>query len=88
MKKTNQNYLIELLLFPIYKRFTDVEETIVIPKKFIKKLDSIELFGETFPVPAHLEDYLTYRFGDWKTPKHKGKLITEWNGIHYDTGKL
>lgn len=88
MKKTHQNYLIEVLLFPIYKKFVDVEETITLPKRFIKELETIELFNKTFPVPAHIEEYLDYRFGDWKTPKHKGKIITEWNGIHYDFSKL
>jgi len=88
MKKSHQNYLVEVFLFPIYKKFTDIEETIVLPKKFINTLRTIELFGENFPIPNHTEDYLSYRFGDWKTPKHKGKLITEWNGIKYDFSKL
>lgn len=37
-------------------------------KKFYNKTDKVKLHGETFVTPAPLKEYLTYLYGDWKTP--------------------
>lgn len=38
------------------------------PLKFIEELGSIEFQGKNYPVPNYLEEYLVWRFGDWKVP--------------------
>jgi len=37
--------------------------------KFYEKPDKIKLHGETFLVPGPVKEYLTYVYGDWKTPR-------------------
>lgn len=38
-------------------------------KKFYTKLDKVKLHGETFITPGPVKEYLTYLYGDWKTPR-------------------
>lgn len=80
MRKTNQNPLIETLLFPIYTKFCEKIETIIIPPTYLSTTKTIKLFDTDFIIPNHPEAYLTFRFGDWETPRHKGKLVKEWKG--------
>lgn len=62
------------LFFHLYKRkYTS-------PAHHIQKLETAPLYGSPYPVPSNPEKYLTLLFGDWKVPKHKGKIITEWEG--------
>ena len=39
-----------------------------IDKKFYDKLDRITWEGRKISIPSHVEEYLSIRFGDWKTP--------------------
>lgn len=41
---------------------------ISVPKKFFDKPEKVKLHGETFVTPGPLKEYLTYLYGDWKTP--------------------
>lgn len=39
------------------------------PLRFISKPRRVLYKGNEYPIPAHTEEFLTWRFGDWKTPK-------------------
>jgi hypothetical protein len=39
-----------------------------IPAKFFDNLTTVELYGSEYPAPNPPEEYLTWRYGDWKTP--------------------
>jgi lipopolysaccharide cholinephosphotransferase len=48
----------------------EVVETLKrVPKKFYDTYDSIDFRGKRYPIPAFAEEYLTFRYGDWRTPK-------------------
>lgn len=38
------------------------------PKRFIEQLGIIEYNGKLYPTPSPIEEFLTWRFGDWQTP--------------------
>ena len=42
---------------------------------------------EIFNAPKRTEDYLEYRYGNWKIPRHKGILVKEWNGKKVELNK-
>jgi phosphorylcholine metabolism protein LicD len=39
-----------------------------VPKRFFEKLGCLEFYGMKFNVPSDVEDYLAYRYGDWRVP--------------------
>ena len=39
------------------------------PKRFYVKPESVKLHGKKFLCPGPIKEYLTYLYGDWKTPK-------------------
>ena len=42
-----------------------------IDRKFYDKLDTIIWEGRKIPIPSYVEEYLAFRYGDWKTPDPK-----------------
>ena len=44
-----------------------------VPSKYYARLQSIKFKDYFFSIPILTEEYLTYRYGDWKTP------VKEWN---------
>ena len=45
-------------------------------KYFVQELDSIQLYGFTFPAPRYIERHLEARYGTkWKTPMTKGLFV-------------
>ena len=38
------------------------------PSKFLNNFSTIEFFGRKFNCPNNPEEYLTFAYGDWKTP--------------------
>ena len=44
-----------------------------VPSKYYARLQSIKFKDYFFSIPMLTEEYLTYRYGDWKTP------VKEWN---------
>jgi len=36
--------------------------------------------NNTYPVPNKSTEYLEAHYGNWKIPKHKGKLVKQWRG--------
>ena len=48
-------------------------------KYFIQELDTLELYGYTFPIPRYIERHLETRYGpQWKTPMTKGLYVTKF----------
>ena len=41
------------------------------PVKYYDTLAAVEWNNNSYPVPADTKEYLTYRFGDWRTPVQK-----------------
>ena len=39
-----------------------------IPARFFDDLRPVSLYGESYPAPYPPEDYLSCRYGDWRTP--------------------
>lgn len=50
-------------------------------KKFYNKPEKVKLHGETFITPGPLKEYLTYLYGDWKTPK-RDSHAPQYNSRH------
>ena len=50
---------------------------LTIPQKFYKKSGTIKLHGTTFNTPSPHSEYLTWVYGDWKTPK-EGFHAPQW----------
>lgn len=49
-----------------------------VPKRFYDALTRIEFKNQSYSIPADTDGYLTFRFGDWRTPKQ------EWNTFRDD----
>lgn len=45
----------------------------IVPSHFFEELQMIEFHGMTFNCPRNLDGYLTYKYGDWKTPVHRSE---------------
>lgn len=50
--------------------------------KFYERPDTVKLHGEKFYCPGPVKDYLTYMYGDWKTPKKENAHAPQWNARH------
>jgi len=48
-------------------------------KKFYEKPASVKLHKETFITPGPLPEYLTYMYGDWKTPQRENAHAPQYN---------
>lgn len=48
------------------------------PEKFHQDLTTIDFNGRQFYVPAATDEFLTYRYGDWRTP------VKEWDAFKQD----
>lgn len=44
-----------------------------VPGKYYTELSQVEFKGRHYNVPKHYEDYLSYRYGNWRTP------VKQWN---------
>lgn len=80
MSQQKRNGLIETIIrlqntFGLYKTTKDKPNPI--PFRYT------EMYNTSFPIPIKAENYLEHQFGDWKTPRHKGKIVTEWKGKKY-----
>ena len=49
-----------------------------VPEKFYKSLKNITFKGQDYSVPKMTDAYLTYRYGEWKTP------IKDWDTANDD----
>lgn len=50
------------------------------PKECMDTFAEVEMYGKKFTIPGNPVIYLDYLYGDWKVPRHKGKLVREWDG--------
>lgn len=58
----------------IYVR--EVGTPVVVPKRLLAEFAPIEFRGVTFQAPADYDGYLTYRYGDWRTPIHRSEYTS------------
>lgn len=42
-----------------------------VPYEYVKKLKTIKFYGEDFFIPEKTEEYLSYRYGNWKVKVHR-----------------
>jgi hypothetical protein len=56
-----------ILCWPFSEVFTAF--TWLLPKDLVLPLAELRLGSRTLPVPGRVEEYLTYRYGDWKVPR-------------------
>lgn len=52
------------------------------PAAFFETLDSVEFDGKRYPIPSNTEEYLHYRYGNWRVP------VTRWNCFEDDKAIL
>lgn len=52
--------------WPIREVF--VALTWVVPADLVLPLATLDVEGISYPVPHDVDSYLTYRYGDWRTP--------------------
>jgi lipopolysaccharide cholinephosphotransferase len=52
------------------------------PARFYEKPDKVKLHGETFITPGAVKEYLTYVYGDWKTPKRDNAHAPQYAERH------
>ena len=50
-----------------------IHKFVVIPVRFYERLEPIKFKGKEFLAPFPVEDYLTLKYGDWRTPIHRSK---------------
>jgi len=61
---------------------------VVVPKHFFEKLGCLEFYGMEFNVPSDVEDYLAYRYGDWKVPVKDYVYYREDGAAYGRKGKM
>ena len=54
-----------------------------VPARFYDKFDDLTFKGKKYFIPSHVEDYLTFRYGDWKTPQEKWDYRRDDGAIIY-----
>ncbi len=54
-----------------YHRWIDTNALKQVDEKFHSKLDTIMWEGREVNIPSHVDEYLTIRYGDWRTPQKK-----------------
>ena len=54
-----------------------------VPARFYDKCDSLTFKGKRYSIPSHIDDYLTFRYGDWKTPQEKWDYRRDDGAIIY-----
>ena len=77
----------ELIYHISTKLFGFKYRTDVIPKEDFEKLQSIKFYDMTVNIPNNVEDYLTYRYNDWKTPD-KNYVIERFKRTKKDKDRI
>ncbi len=52
-----------------YHRWIDTNTLKQVDKKFHTEFETIHWEGREINIPSHVEEYLTIRYGDWRTPR-------------------
>lgn len=66
IRKTIRSFLLEL-----YLRLDTVIVESEVPESFFSSFREIEFHGLRFRIPSEYNEYLTFRYGDWKRPSDK-----------------
>jgi len=81
----------KIFITPKYKihhhyRWVDKRSCKEIDGKYYDQLEEIKIYGQSFPVPCHTEEYLKFRFGEnWKNPNLKWIASIDDNSILKDS---
>ena len=81
----------KIFITPKYKvnnhyRWVDKRSCKEIDGKYYEKLDEIQIYGQSFPIPLYNEEYLKVRFGkNWKNPNLKWIASIDDNTIVNDS---
>lgn len=63
---------IAYIIFAVYKRIGSKDVSPITPSTYFKNLSIIKFYGMQLKVPAKIEEYLIYKYGeDWQIPKTK-----------------
>lgn len=62
--------------------YTGKEIVKSVPGKYLKQVSQTEFDGKYYYIPYHLDDYLTYRYGDWHTPQEEWDHLKEDRAIN------
>ena len=54
-----------------------------VPARFYDTIDDLIFNGKHYFIPSNVEDYLTFRYGDWKTPQEKWDYRKDDGAIIY-----
>lgn len=60
-----------------FPRMTLAMCTWSIPARFFERREHLEIDGTRVPVPVHREEYLAFRYGDWRTPDPDWDFYTQ-----------
>jgi len=52
------------------------------PTNFLREKSTVDFEGKQYPIPKNYDEYLTYRYGDWRIP------VKEWDYISQDKSKV
>ncbi len=58
------------------------KKLISVPVKFYEKPGTVKLHKETYQCASPLQEYLTYMYGDWKTPNRVNAHAPQYNARH------
>lgn len=55
---------------------------LLVPIEFFENLDQIAFEGHTFSVPSRTDNYLEFKYGDWRTPRQDWDFATQDGAVH------
>ena len=67
------------LVFCLYKRLDIIYVESTLPKQYFEQFETVTFYGMAFLIPANVDRYLTFRYGDWKNPQlsYSGGAVTK-----------
>ena len=67
--------------FLLWKVLNGLPFGYAVPKHFFDKLDTIKFYGMTFNIPSSVDDYLTFKYGNWRVPQRKWDISNDDGAI-------
>jgi hypothetical protein len=64
---------------------TQILRYLVVPSRFYEVLVPYEFKGMQFLIPSPTEEYLELKYGDWKTPVHRGNYSFQMDKLLRET---
>jgi len=60
--------VLEKVVNTIYHKIDSVIIESAVPVRYFRTLKTLEFYGMDFKIPEQTEEYLAFRYGDWRTP--------------------